>query len=55
MSAMGTEVERIGTRDFFAREYFVEDIRWMAARLLGNPGRGEFHIAPEPRAVRATA
>jgi hypothetical protein len=37
MSAMGAEWGRVGSKDFFAREYFLEDIRWMVARLLGNP------------------
>jgi hypothetical protein len=37
MSAMGAEWGRVGSKDFFAREYFLEDIRWMVARLLGSP------------------
>jgi hypothetical protein len=42
MSAMGAGSERLASKDFFAREYFLEDIRWMVARLLGRPdARGE--------------
>ncbi len=33
-----TNVERIVVRDFFAREYLLDDIRWMVARLLGRSG-----------------
>jgi hypothetical protein len=41
MSAMGARNERTGSQDFFDREFFVEDIRWMVARLLGRTGGGE--------------
>jgi hypothetical protein len=47
MSAMGADWGRIGSKDFFAREYFLEDVRWMVARLLGQPDpQGEVEKAP---------
>jgi hypothetical protein len=55
MSAMGAETERFGSKDFFAREYFLEDIRWMVARLLGRPNpRGEVERAPNATRGRAS-
>lgn len=38
MRETGISVERLVVRDFFAREYLLDDIRWMVARLLGRSG-----------------
>jgi len=36
MSEMGAGSEGNGAREFFAREYYLEDLRWRVARLLGD-------------------
>ncbi|MGC2289147.1 MAG: hypothetical protein WA688_04745 [Thermoplasmata archaeon] len=38
MNAIGAELERVGAREFFAREYLLEDLGWIVAGLLGKPG-----------------
>ncbi len=51
MRETGTSVERIVVRDFFAREYLLDDIRWMVARLLGRSGgSGEIGAVHTPMA-----
>lgn len=56
MSVVGAELERIGAREFFGREYLLEDIRWMVARLLGTGGSAsDTGGASQWRVARATA
>ncbi|MFZ0829808.1 MAG: hypothetical protein WCB18_01885 [Thermoplasmata archaeon] len=56
MSEKGADSEGSGTREFFAREYYPEDLRWTVARLLGyyDP-RTESGTPRAGRAGRVTA
>jgi hypothetical protein len=52
----GADLERIPAKDFFAREYLLDDIRWMVARLLGKFGTGgDLWPGPDVRTRGATA
>lgn len=48
MERTKAELDRIGAGKFFAREYMLEDLGWLAARLLGKDGvgrGGRFEVA----------
>jgi hypothetical protein len=55
MDEMRGNWDRMGAKDFFSREYFIDDLRWMVARLLGRSGPvGEALTTPDQMTPRAT-
>jgi hypothetical protein len=56
MDVTEVDLERMAAKDFFAREYLLDDIRWMVARLLGKFGAsGDLGREPDATIRRATA